>query len=141
VLAPGYRLARRLDQGSSDEVYLATYPGAPAPVVMKFLRRALDGDPRAARTCRSETARLARVRHPHVAATLALGTTREGIPCVVREYLGGEPLSAHLARRAIPPREAVALVDHLAAALAAVHQAGALHGELRPTRSSSPPRR
>jgi serine/threonine protein kinase len=134
-LAPGYRLGRRLDEGGANEVYLATYPGISGPVVMKFLRRALDADARSSRSSRSQARLVARVRHPQVAATLALGVTPEEVPYLVRGYIAGDPLSARLAPGvAVTPLAAVALVKSIAAALAAVHRAGAIHGELRPTK-------
>jgi serine/threonine protein kinase len=134
-LAPSYRLGRRLDDGGLNEVYVATYPGASGPVVMKFLRRALHVDLLAGRLSQREAARVARIRHPHLASTLALGATPEGVPYLVREYLGGETLDAHLARRIlVAPYEALALVKSIAAALAAVHEAAVVHGDLRPSK-------
>ena len=81
-----YRLGKRLDDGGTNEVYEATAPGNAGKVVIKFLRRAVAAGPRATEACRQERALVGSLHHPNIAALLALGTTPDGVPYVVREH-------------------------------------------------------
>jgi serine/threonine protein kinase len=132
-LVAGYRLVRRLDEGGANETYEASSDGAPGPVVVKLLGRARAAGASATEACLSEATSVGRLGHPHIASLRAVGRLPDGTPYVAREYLEGETLEAHLRReRRLDPQEAARLVTRIAAALAAAHQVGTIHGELRP---------
>jgi eukaryotic-like serine/threonine-protein kinase len=134
-LVGGYRIGRRLDRGRANPVYEATDAGGRARLVMRLLRGAGRLDAGLADACRNEIARVARLRHPHIASLLTLDTTRDGVPYLVRELVPGEPLQEYLARRGrLPIGEVVRLLTPVALTLAAVHQLGLIHGELRPSK-------
>jgi serine/threonine protein kinase len=134
-LVGGYRIGRRLDQGRANPVYEATDAAGRARLVMRLLRGTRRLDPSLAQACRSEIERVARLRHPHIASLLTLDTTRDGVPYLVRELVPGEPLEAYLARRGrLQLGEVVRLVTPIALTLAAVHQLGLIHGDLRPSK-------
>jgi serine/threonine-protein kinase len=131
----GYRIGRRLDDGRSSAVYEALDSAGSKRVVVRFLRRTRPLDPATTAACQTEIARVASLEHPHIASLLALDRTPDGVPYLVREMVGGEPLGAHLARRGrLPLDETVRLVTPIALALAAVHRVGVIHGELRPSK-------
>jgi serine/threonine protein kinase len=130
-----YRLGARLDDGGSNEVYEASAPGSAGKVVIKFLRRAVSAGPQATEACREERARVAELHHPNVANLLALGTTTEGVPYLVREHFDFPTLETYLAGRGpLHPLEAAVLVKRIAVPLAATHSIGVFHGELRPSK-------
>jgi serine/threonine protein kinase len=130
-----YRLGQRLDDGGTNEVYEATAPGSASKVVIKFLRRAVSAGAQATEACRQERARVAQLHHPNIAALLALGTTPDGVPYVVREHIEGPTLESYLAGRGpLFPLEVALLVKRIALPLAAAHAAGVFHGELRPSK-------
>jgi serine/threonine-protein kinase len=131
----GYRIGRRLDEGRTNEIYEATGPGGRGRVVIRFLRRSSQMPPPTRQACRAEIARVARLRHPHIAAVLSLDAAPDGAPFLVREHLAGETLEAHLGRRGrVRLDEAVRLATHVALTLSAVHQIRVVHGDLRPSK-------
>jgi eukaryotic-like serine/threonine-protein kinase len=130
-----YLLGRRLDDGRTNEIYEATCSGIHGRAVTRFLRRALRAGPQAAEACRHDLDRLTHVRHVNLASGLASGITPEGVPYLVREHIEGETLGSTLARgKPVDPDRAVAIVRAIASALAAVHEAGVIHGDLRPSK-------
>jgi serine/threonine protein kinase len=131
----GYELGARLNEGGADEVYAARGGSPPIDVVVKLMRRALTAGVPACKAWRREVPLVARFVHPHIARVLAVGETKEGVPYVVGERLEGQTLRSHLDRcgRLAAP-EALALVRAIGSALAAAHEAGVIHGELRPSK-------
>jgi serine/threonine protein kinase len=128
-----YVIGERLDDGGSNQIYAAACRNWPGRVAVKLLGRALDAGKDAAEACRREAAQVARLGHPHVAQVLAFGTTTDGTPFLVREHLEGQTLESSLFRRGpMPMAEVLPIVRTLAAALAASHAAGVVHGEVRP---------
>jgi serine/threonine protein kinase len=131
----GYELGARLNDGGVDEIYAARGGSPPLDVVVKLLRRALTAGVPARKAWRRELPLVARLVHPHIARVLAVGETKEGVPYIVGERLEGQTLRSYLDRcgRLAAP-EALALVRAIGSALAAAHQAGIIHGELRPSK-------
>ena len=73
---------------------------------------------------------LTRITHPSVIGVLGGGG--EPAPHLIMEFARGRPLTAWLGRRPAPEATAINIAAHLADALAAVHQAGVIHGDLKP---------
>lgn len=124
------RVLERIGAGSFAEVHRAYDPSLQREVALK-LRRA-DAGPSHLDDRRwiEEARRLARVRHPHV-LTIHGADVHDGRAGLWTELLAGETLEDGIAARgALGPREAVAVGLDLCAALAAVHGAGLVHGDL-----------
>jgi hypothetical protein len=135
------RALERLGQGSFGEVWRAYDPSLHREVALK-LRRLPEGqrgladlagtsDPRARQWLR-EARRLASVRHPHVLTVhgAAIHDGREGM---WTELVRGETLEQRLDRTGpLPAREAASIGIDLCGALAAVHAAGLVHGDVKP---------
>ena len=69
----------------------------------------------------------------NIVKTLAWGTSTDGRPYVVQEYVEGTLLHSLLsARKALPPAVRLDLVRQAAAAIAAVHKAGFVHRDICP---------
>jgi len=127
-----YTLGRRLGRGGMGVVYEARHRELGRRVALKTLHPGLAYQA-SVRTRFLREGRLAsRVRHPHVVDVIDLGTYA-GTTCLVMEYLEGETLRAHIARRGpLPAGDAVAILLPVTAAVAAAHDAEVVHRDLKP---------
>lgn len=123
----GYRLVRRLGEGSAAVSWLAR--GGDESVVLRIYREAVD-DAR----IDVEVAARERLTGPHVPELLDLATGRDGRPVPIIAPVVGPLLVDVLARSTAPLRagHATTLLAPLAALLDAAHEVGATLGRLDP---------
>ena len=116
------------------EVYEAMGPFGGAPVVVKILRSVLAGSSEAAARMRREGELLADLEHPNVVKSHGYGVNFAGRPYVVLERLGGSTLRDVIRQRGpLPVAEALDHAEELLAALQAVHDAGIVHRDVKPS--------
>ena len=127
LLAGKYRLTRRLGAGGVGAAYLARDVRLQRNVAVKILTRLSAVGP-----LKSEAWAMAELAHPAVAQSHAVESWR-GRPFLVAEYLAGGTLADRLGRGPVPEREAVSIAVALADALATLHDAGYLHGDVKPS--------
>ncbi|MFT3770814.1 MAG: serine/threonine-protein kinase [Minicystis sp.] len=130
VLDERYRLERRLGEGGMGTVWVAHQIALERDVAVKVLHAASDEvRPR----LRREALALAAVHHPAVVQVFDYGEMRAGVPFVVMELVRGESLAVRRARGgSFTAEEAVSLVLPLLEGLAAAHQAGVVHRDVKP---------
>jgi hypothetical protein len=80
-----------------------------------------------------EAAVLAQLRHPGIVSYVAHGSTDDGRPFLVMQWLEGEDLAQRLARQPLSPHESLSLVRNVSQALALAHQHGVIHRDLKPS--------
>ncbi len=128
-----YRVERRLGQGGMGTVYLAVRDDQEysQQVAIKVFSSSTD---RAdlLRRFRSERQILARLEHPNIARLLDGGTTAEGLPYLVMEYVDGEPIDRYCDRRQLGVDARLALVLQVSAAVQYAHQNLVIHRDLKP---------
>jgi serine/threonine protein kinase/Tol biopolymer transport system component len=124
-------IERFLAAGSYGEVYVARDTRLDRLVALKLLRA---GDLPAAHDAAavlSEARRLARVRHPHVVTVHGAEHIDDRVG-IWMELVPGETLADRVARLGpLPPGEVQRTGRVLAEALAAVHDAGLVHGDVK----------
>jgi tetratricopeptide (TPR) repeat protein len=76
---------------------------------------------------------LASLSHPGIVSYVAHGTTSNGRPFLVMEWLEGEDLARRLARQPLSVQESLALLSNVAEALALAHRRGIIHRDLKPS--------
>src|SRR5215470_12560873 len=93
-----YRLARRLGEGGMAEVWLAEQT-APVrrQVAVKLIKAGMDSQRVLARF-EAERQALAMMVHPAIARVYDGGSTPEGRPYFVMEYVAGVPITEHCDR-------------------------------------------
>jgi serine/threonine-protein kinase len=129
LLAGKYRLTRHLGKGGMGAVYLARDLRLERDVAIKTLTgvsvfRLMGSKP--------EAWAMATVTHPAVAQIHGIESWR-GRPFLVVEFLSGCTLADRLRRGPLPAPRALDIVARLADALAALHEAGYLHGDVKPS--------
>jgi eukaryotic-like serine/threonine-protein kinase len=127
-----YRLESLLGRGGMSSVYRAfRADGAyDAPVAFKLLGSAFSGGTWRERF-RRETAWLADLRHPGIAALLDAGTMQDGTPYLVTELIDGKPIDQWCLDRRADIRTRVALMIELCDAVAFAQKRLIIHRDIK----------
>ena len=126
-----FQIVRILGKGGMGTVYLARDARLDRYVALKILHSEdLAADERRARFLR-EARTSASVRHPNVATIYEVGETGEGVPFIVMEYCEGETLAQRLRRRPVEAAEFLSIARQIAAGVAAAHDGGIVHRDLK----------
>ena len=129
LLADKFRLTRWLGSGGMGAVYLARDLRLKRTVAVKTLT---DRPVFGWMELKPEAWAMVEVAHPAVAQIYGIESWRGRLFLVV-EYLAGGTLADRLGRGPVPGMEAIAMTAVLAEALAAMHDAGYLHGDIKPS--------
>ncbi|MFT7836501.1 protein kinase [Saccharothrix sp. BKS2] len=136
LVAGRYRLGRRIGSGAMGIVWQAHDERLHRTVAVKqlLLQPGLaeaDTD-EAKRRAMREGRIAARLQHPHAIAVYDVAED-DGQPWLVMEYLPSQSLSAALSERGtLPPRDVASIGSQVASALAAAHNAGIVHRDIKP---------
>lgn len=133
VLAERYRITRLLGSGGMGAVYRAEHVHMRKAVALKVLHREMTVMSEVVARFEREAVAAARIEHPNVAAALDFGRLEDGAFYLVLEFIEGRSLSAALDTEGpFPPLRAVHIARQVAEALAAAHDAGVVHRDLKP---------
>jgi serine/threonine protein kinase len=129
---PGYELSQRLGGGPLTAVYAARDCSHGLDCAIKVIREDWSDPPTAIKLLQREARAGLMVRHPHLVSLLHAHVTRAPY-FLVMELLPGESLRRRLRReRRLELSAALGIARQTAEALAALHQAGFLHGDIKP---------
>src|ERR1035438_7616371 len=92
VIGP-YRLKQRIGEGGMGEVYIAERQNEFRKRVAIKLIRAGMASPEVVRRFVIERQTLAALNHPHIVRLVDGGTTEDGLPYLVEDYVEGEPIN------------------------------------------------
>lgn len=129
-----FQIKRRIGKGGMGNVYLATRTqDYKQQVAIKMLRRGMDSE-EFVRRFRTEIRVLAALsKHPHVAGLIDAGTTDDGLPYLVMEYVEGEHIDNYCNRRSLTIRQRLELFRDVCSAVRAAHQHAVIHRDLKPS--------
>src|SRR5471032_2535920 len=129
-----YQLIREIGRGGLGAVYLAARADDEyrKQVAIKVIRRGLDTDD-IIRRFRNERQILAQLDHPNIARLIDGGTTDDGLPYFVMEYVNGEPINAYCDANALSTTERLTLFRKVCAAVTYAHQNLVIHRDLKPS--------
>jgi len=132
LLGGRYRILSLLGRGGMGEVYRAMDLTLGQSVALKFLPEEASRNQRLLERFHGEV-RVARlVSHPNVCRVYDIGEI-EGMPFISMEYVDGEDLAGLLTRIGrLPADKAVDTARRLCAGLAAAHDRGVIHRDLKP---------
>ena len=126
-----FEIVRLLGAGGMGAVYLASDPRLRREVAIKVLPPAFSSDPERLRRFEQEALAVARLAHPHIVAVHDVGM-HDGSPYMVTELLEGETLRQKLDGRPLPFRRALDYAIQIARGLAAAHDRGIVHRDIKP---------
>jgi tetratricopeptide (TPR) repeat protein len=129
-----YRLTALIGQGGMGAVYCGVRDDDQyrKQVAIKLVKRGMDTES-LLRRFRHERQILASLDHPHIARLLDGGTTDDGVPYLVMEYIEGQPITSYCEARALTIPERLQLFLKACAAVTYAHQNLVVHRDLKPS--------
>jgi serine/threonine protein kinase/tetratricopeptide (TPR) repeat protein len=128
-----YRILGEAGRGGTSVVYLAERADQQYQkrVAIKILRLLGDGVDILQRF-RMERQTLAELDHPNIVRLLDGGSTDEGMPYLVMDYVEGMPIDRYCDERALPVGERLSIFRTLCDAVDYAHRNGVIHRDLKP---------
>jgi len=127
-----YEVVAPLASGGMGGVYLAMHRTTGDRVALKVLDPMFANHAEVVDRLYAEQAVSARASHPGLVEIRAAARSSDDIPFLVMEYLEGETLAAIVQRGEIELETVVGACAQIAAALAALHQVGIAHCDVKP---------
>ena len=133
LLIGRYQLLQKIGEGGMGEVWLAeqTEP-VRRRVALKLVKAGMNTREIIARF-ESERQALALMNHPAIARVLDAGSTPEGGPYFVMEYVDGMPITAYCDHHRLSTRERLELFVHVCEGVQLAHQKAIIHRDLKPS--------
>ena len=133
VLQGRYEIVRRLGAGGMGVVFLARHVHLDKLFALKIISPRFLDEPEIGQRFLLEARAASKIDHPNVVSITDFGPPEEGPAFFVMEYLEGEDLAHLLAREGpLPWSRALPMVTQIARALAAAHQRGVVHRDIKP---------
>jgi len=127
-----YRVRSLLGSGGMGQVWLAEQTAPVKRLVALKLIRAGMFDSAALQRFQSERQSLAIMEHPTVAKVFDAGTTADGQPYFVMEYVPGVPITDYCDQRKLKIAERLELFVKLCEGVQHAHQKAIIHRDLKP---------
>src|SRR6266496_2368016 len=129
-----YAIVRELGRGGMGAVYLAERADGQFEkrVAIKVLKRGTDTD-EVLRRFRMERQILANLEHPNITRLLDAGTTADGLPYFVMEFIEGMPITRFVQRENVDLRGRLKLFLKVCSAVDLAHQNQIIHRDIKPT--------
>ncbi len=132
VLGGRYRLVELLGLGGMATVFRGHDAQLGRDVAVKVLRPEYGRDPDFLARFRAEAKAVASLNDPNIVSVFDFGQGGAG-PYIVMEYVDGEDLATLLRRNgSLPPRQAARIARDVGRALAAAHDRGIVHRDIKP---------
>jgi eukaryotic-like serine/threonine-protein kinase len=128
-----YRLVRELGRGGMGTVFLAERDDDQyqAKVAIKLVRPGMDTEFILARF-RRERVTLARLQHPNICHLFDGGTTNDGLPYIVMEFIDGPWITTYAAQHKLSIEARLRLFLQICSAVDYAHRNFVIHRDLKP---------
>jgi len=129
-----YVIVRELGRGGMGTVFLAERADGQfeKQVAIKILNRGAD-TAEILRRFRAERQILARLDHPNIARLLDAGTTDDGLPYFIMDYIVGAPVTRFAVTQRLSTRQRLELFLKICAALEFAHRNLVVHRDIKPS--------
>jgi serine/threonine protein kinase len=129
-----YVLIRLIGQGGMGAIYLASRADEEfrKRVAVKLVQPGLNNE-EILRRFRTERQTLAVLDHPNIVKLIDSGTTGDGVPYLVMDYVEGQPIDIYCRRRNLTVNERLELFRIVCSAVHYAHQNLIVHRDLKPS--------
>ena len=128
-----YRIAQVIGTGGMGRVYKGVHPQIGSRVAIKVLSHECSERKDVVERFFSEARAVNLIHHENIVNVLDLASLPDGRPYIVMEYLDGSSLGEVIGRATILPLGGIArMATEVLAALAAAHDKGVIHRDLKP---------
>src|SRR5580658_2242976 len=128
-----YHLLQKIGEGGMGEVWLAEQKEpVRRRVAIKLIKAGMDTREVVARF-QSERQALALMDHPSIAKVFDAGSTPQGAPYFVMEYVAGSPITAYCDNHRLSTRDRLELFMHVCEGVQHAHQKAIIHRDLKPS--------
>jgi tRNA A-37 threonylcarbamoyl transferase component Bud32/tetratricopeptide (TPR) repeat protein len=128
----GYEILSILGHGGMGIVYKARQPRLNRLVAIKTLLAGSAAGPELLARFRSEAVAAARLQHPNIVQIFEIAEP-DGVPFFTMEFVEGGTLEERIRDKPLATMAAAQLVEQLAGAIRAAHEAGVIHRDLKPS--------
>jgi non-specific serine/threonine protein kinase/serine/threonine-protein kinase len=128
-----YRLLQKIGEGGMGEVWLAEQT---EPVRRRVALKLVKGGQNSCEVItrfESERQALALMNHPAIAKVFDAGSTPQGAPYFVMEYVVGVPITTYCDHHRLTTRERLELFIHVCEGVQHAHQKAIIHRDLKPS--------
>src|SRR5437870_9094454 len=126
-----YTIVSKIGEGGMGEVYRARDTKLGRDVAIKVLPASLSENTDRLNRFEQESQAAGALNHPNILVIHHIGID-EGAPYIISELLEGETLRERLAGAALPQRKAINYALQIARGLAAAHEKGIVHRDIKP---------
>jgi serine/threonine-protein kinase len=128
-----YRITERIGEGGMGVVDAGVNVLTERDVAIKRMHRFYVADPAMSNRFEREARAAGRIKSRHVVEVLDIDRDEDGVPFIVMERLAGESLQTRLERtKTVPAEELVEITRQILIGIAAAHNAGVIHRDLKP---------
>jgi serine/threonine-protein kinase len=133
IIANRYRIESMVGAGAVGAVYRAVHLDLPRTFAIKVLHPHFRKDQQLMASFRTEARAASLLDHPNVTVVHDFGVEPDGLVYIVMEYLAGVTLQKILEEeRRLGPRRAIDIMLQVCGALAAAHERGIVHRDVKP---------
>jgi eukaryotic-like serine/threonine-protein kinase len=126
-----YKISKLIGAGGMGEVYVASDVRAGRNAALKIVPTRFTGDTARLKRFQQEARAVAGLNHPNILTVYEVGGDKS-IEYIASELIEGETLRERLAGGRIQLNEAIEIAIQVASALAAAHDAGIVHRDVKP---------
>src|SRR5580765_5914230 len=126
-----YKIFKQIGSGGMGEVYLATDITAGRKAALKLLPLRFTGDAERLKRFQQEARAVVGLNHPNILTVYEIGEDHS-THYIASELIEGDTLRQRLMRGRMELSEAVDVAIQVASALAAAHEAGIVHRDIKP---------
>ncbi len=127
-----YQVLQEIGEGGMGSVYLAEREDLGNIVAIKIVKKGMDTAD-LLRRFQTEQKILANLEHPNIAHLLDNGTTEDGLPYYVMEYVEGETLLKYCNKNQISTKARLEIFRKICSAIQYAHNRLVVHRDLKPS--------